>query len=179
GARMQGIADEADINKSMLHYYFRTKDKLFQQVYQREMGRFFPVIFSVLGSEDPLDTKVEKLIDAYYSFLSDNPRMAQFVIHEMNQHPDRFHEFIESKGLEPPEAFERQIQQEVEAGNMNPVEPEQLLISIVGLSLFPFIAETMVIDVFKMDETQFSYFLEERKPFLVNFILDRINYKRS
>lgn len=179
GARMQEIADEADINKSMLHYYFRTKDKLFQQVYQREMGRFFPVIFNVLGSEDPLDTKVEQLIDAYYSFLSDNPRMAQFVIHEMNQHPDRFHKFIDAQGIKPPEAFERQIKQEIEAGNMDPVEPRQLLISIVGLTLFPYLAQVMIRGMFDMDEQQFIQFLKDRKAFLVNFILHGINYKRS
>ena len=179
GARMQEIADEAQINKSMLHYYFRSKDKLFQKVYQREMGRFFPVIFKVLGSENPLDTKVEQLIDAYYAFLSDNPRMAQFVIHEMNQHPDRFQKFIREKDIRPPERFAEQVKEEVRKGRMDDVEPRQLLISIVGITLFPFIARTMVETLFELNEQQFLQFMEERKAFLANFILNGINYKRS
>src|SRR5699024_8347137 len=133
GARMQEIADKADINKSMLHYYYRSKDKLFQKVYQREMSRFFPVIFKVLGSGDPLDEKLEHLVDTYYSFLNDNPKTAQFIIYEMNRHPERFQRFIKEKGIHPPDSFAKQIQEEINGGRMDAVDPGQLLISIVGI----------------------------------------------
>lgn len=179
GARMQEIADEADINKSMLHYYYRNKDKLFQKVYQREVSRFFPVIFEVLSSEDPLDEKLERLIDTYYDFLNDNPKMAQFIIYEMNQNPDRFRSFIKEKGIHPPAEFARQIEEAVDEGRMDAVDPTQLLISIVALILFPYIARTMVEVFFEFDEKQFLKFLKERKPFLVDFILSGINYTRS
>lgn len=179
GARMQEIADEADINKSMLHYYFRSKDKLFQKVYQREVSRFFPVIFSVLGSEAPFDKKIERLIETYYSFLDDNPRIAQFIIYEMNQNPDRFRKFIEARDINPPKAFEEQIKKQVRDGQMDEIEPRQLLVSIVGIILFPFIAQTMVKALFGLDTQKFKTFLEERKSFLTEFILNGINYKRS
>lgn len=178
GARMQEIADEADINKSMLHYYYRSKDKLFKQVYQREMSRFFPVIFGVLDSDMPLDEKVEQLIDAYYVFLSKNPRISNFLIHEMNQNPERLRSFIQAKDIHPPRKFKQQLQQEIKKGHIDEVEPEQLMISIVGLILFPFLAETMVKSVFNMDESGYKDFLSKRKDFLVNFILNGINYKR-
>ncbi|MCW9707738.1 TetR/AcrR family transcriptional regulator [Fodinibius salsisoli] len=178
GARMQEIADEAEINKSMLHYYFRSKDKLFQKVYQREVSRFFPVIFSVLGAEASFDEKIEQLIDTYYSFLDDNPRIAQFIIYEMNQNPDRFRKFIKEKDIHPPKAFEKQIKEEVQAGRMDEVEPRQLLVSIVGIILFPFIAQTMVEALFEFDEQDFGAFLKKRKAFLTEFILNGINYKR-
>lgn len=178
GARMQEIADEADINKSMLHYYYRNKDKLFQKVYQREVNRFFPIIFKVLSSKDPLDEKLERLIDTYYGFLNDNPRMAQFIIYEMNQNPDRFRSFIKEKGIHPPVEFAGQIKEAVNEGRMDAVDPTQLLISIVGLILFPYIARTMVEVFFEFDEKQFLKFLKERKPFLVDFILSGINYTR-
>jgi AcrR family transcriptional regulator len=179
GARMQEIADEAEINKSMLHYYFRSKDKLFQKVYQREMSRFFPVIFKVLGAEAPFDEKIEQLIKTYYSFLVDNPKIAQFIIYEMNQNPDRFRKFIKEKDIHPPKAFKEQIKKEVRAGRMDKVEPRQLLVSIVGIILFPFIAQTMVESLFEFDEQDFGTFLKERKAFLTEFILNGINYKRS
>jgi AcrR family transcriptional regulator len=178
GARMQEIADEADINKSMLHYYYRSKDKLFQKVFQQEMTRFFPIIFGVMESEDPLDEKITQLIEAYYSFLQDNPHMVQFVIMEMNQNPDRFKSFIKEKGFRPPQSFLQQIQTEVENGTIEPVEPRQLVISILGLILFPFIARTMVQTVFDMDEKAYLDFLRERKGFLVDFILNAIKYEK-
>ena len=179
GARMQEIADEADINKSMLHYYYRSKDKLFKQVYQRQMERFFPVIFKVLESEKPLDRKIEELIDVYYSFLRRNPKIAQFLVHEMNQNPVRYREFIEEKEIHPPEAFFRQVEREIEAGHLNEVDPKQLLTSIVGLVLFPFLAQTMIEGVFGLDDEGFSEYLSSRKEFLRDFILNGINYSRQ
>lgn len=179
GARMQEIADEADINKSMLHYYYRSKDKLFQQVYQREVSRFFPVIFEVLGSGEPFDDKISRLIDTYYGFLDENPRIAQFVIYEMNQNPDRFRKFMEEKDIHPPQDFAKQIEAEIQQGRMDAVDPRQLLVSIVGLILFPFIGRTMIKSLFEYDEKQFLEFLKERKPFLVDFILNAINYQRK
>lgn len=178
GARMQEIADEADINKSMLHYYYRSKDKLFQQVFQQEMTRFFPIIFGVMGSDDSLDEKIKQLIEAYYSFLQDNPHMVQFVIMEMNQNPERFKSFIKEKGFRPPKSFLQQIQSEVEKGTIKPVDPRQLIISILGLILFPFIARTMVQTVFGLDEKAYLDFLRERKSFLVDFILNAIKYEK-
>lgn len=178
GARMQEIADEADINKSMLHYYYRSKDKLFQKVFQKEITRFFPIIFGVMDSDDPLKEKIEQLIEAYYSFLQDNPHMVQFVIMEMNQNPERFKNFMKEKGFRPPKSFLKQIQSEVDEGNISSVEPRQLVISILGLILFPFIARTMVQTVFGMDEEAYLKFLRERKKFLLEFILNAIKYKK-
>ncbi|MDX1637999.1 MAG: TetR/AcrR family transcriptional regulator [Balneolaceae bacterium] len=179
GARMQEIADEADINKSMLHYYYRSKDKLFEKVYQREMNRFFPVIFGVLNTEKPLDEKVKELIDAYYGFLRKNPHLAQFIIYEMNQKPQRLHQFMKGSGFHPPETFFRQIEQEISEGNMDRVDPRQLLSSIVGMILFPFLAEAMIRAVLKLDDEAFRAFMDERKEFLLNFILNGINYRRT
>lgn len=179
GARMQEIADEAEINKSMLHYYYRSKDKLFQEVFQREIKRLFPVIFGVLDSDYSLPKKIDHLIDTYYSFLEDNPHLVQFVIHEMHQHADRFKEFIKEENIHPPQSFLIQIQNEVEQGNMDPVDPRQLMISIIGLILFPFIARTMIETIFGMEEDNFLGFLKKRKEFLSDFILNAINYKKQ
>lgn len=179
GARMQEIADEADINKSMLHYYYRNKDQLFTKVYQREMSRFFPVIFGVLDADMQLDEKIGQLIDTYYAFLNDNPQIAQFIIYEMNQNPERLRRFIKTRGIHPPSSFSSQISKEIENGYMDKMAPEQLLTSIVGLILFPFLAKTMITSIYGLDETGYRNFLKERKDFLLNFILNGINYKRG
>jgi AcrR family transcriptional regulator len=179
GARMQEIADEAEINKSMLHYYYRSKDKLFQQVFHREIKRLFPVIFGVLDSDLSLPRKIDELIDAYYSLLEENPYLVQFVLHEMHQHPSRFKDFVRKENIHPPKSFFIQIRNEIKAGNMDPVKPEQFMISLIGLILFPFIARTMIETLLNMDESDFLGFLKERKEFLSDFILNAINYRKS
>ena len=178
GARMQQIADEANINKSMLHYYYRSKEKLFREVFQKQLARFFPTIFEILGSELPLEKKIPRLIDAYYDFLQDNPNVVQFVIQEMNNHPDEFRRFMKEKDIHPPASFADQIKREIDEGRMDPIDPRQLLISIVGLILFPFIAQMMVKTVFGLEEDDYRKFLKDRKWFMTDFILNAINYQK-
>ncbi len=175
GARMQKIADEAGINKSMLHYYFRSKDKLFQKVFQESVRQFFPVIFKVLNSDLGLVPKVEKLVETYYEIFKDNPHLPSFIIHEMNQHPDRFKEFMDTVGVEEiPVKFAKQIQAEIKAGQMKKINPQEFIINTIGLCVFPVIARPMVETVFQMDDEQFLEFLERRKKELPKFILNAV-----
>ena len=167
GARMQAIADEAEINKSMLHYYFRSKDKLFQKVFQESIKQFFPKIFEVLNSET-------ELVDTYYNTFLKHPHLPRFVIHEMNQHPDRFKKFMKSNGMKIPTRFIEQIETEVKAGRIKNIDPKQFVINSIGLCVFPLIARPMIEMVFDMDDEQYKDFLESRKKDLPVFILNAV-----
>lgn len=174
GARMQEIADRAGINKSMLHYYFRSKDKLFQKVFQESVRQFFPVILKVLNSDLALVPKVEKLVETYYDIFEENPHLPSFVIHEMNQHPDRFKEFMDSVGVGIPLKFVQQIKAEIEAGQMKKIDPQEFIINTIGLCVFPIIARPMVETVFQMNDEQYQQFLVKRKKELPKFILNAV-----
>ena len=174
GARMQAIADKAGINKSMLHYYFRSKDKLFQKVFQESMGQFFPEIFKVLNSDLELIPKVEKLVDTYYSIFEEEPYLPRFVIHEMNQHPQRFKNFVKNSGIEVPKRFIDQIKSEVETGSIKKIDPREFIINTIGLCVFPLIARPMIETVFDMNDKQYKQFLNNRKKELPEFILNAV-----
>lgn len=174
GARMQEIADQADINKSMLHYYFRSKDKLFQKVFQDSLLQFFPKIFKVLNSDLGLVPKIEKLVETYYDMFQRYPHLPRFIIHEMNQHPNRFKDFIKNIDLEIPAKFGKQIQAEIEAGQMRNIDPQEFIINTIGLCVFPVIARPMVETVFKMNDEQYQQFLEKRKKDLPKFIFNAV-----
>jgi len=174
GARMQEIADEAEINKSMLHYYFRSKDKLFQKVFQESIREFFPVIFEVLNSDLAFVPKIEKLVETYYEMFEKHPHLPRFLIHEMNQHPQRFKEFVGTVGLEIPERFVKQIKAEIESDMMVRIAPHEFIINTIGLCVFPLIARPMIETVFDMDDEQYQQFLESRKKALPKFILNAV-----
>ncbi|WP_445666471.1 TetR/AcrR family transcriptional regulator [Fodinibius sp. AD559] len=174
GGRMQEIADEADINKSMLHYYFRSKDKLFQKVFEDSIRQFFPEILKVLNADLAFVPKVEKLVETYYEMFKKHPHLPRFVIHEMNQHPDRFREFVKRTGFEIPERFVKQIRAEIESGNMRKIDPREFIINTIGLCVFPLIARPMIETVFDMSEDQYQQFLEQRKKELPKFILNAV-----
>lgn len=175
GARMQEIADEADINKSMLHYYFRSKDKLFQEVFQYSIRQFFPEILKVLNADLAFVPKVEKLVETYYEMFKKHPHLPRFVIHEMNQHPDRFRDFVKNMGFEIPEAFVNQIQSEIDSGTMQKIDPREFIINTIGLCVFPLIARPMIETIFEMNDEQYQLFLEQRKKELPKFILNAVN----
>lgn len=174
GARMQEIADEADINKSMLHYYYRSKEKLFLEVFRSSVKKIFPELISILSSDDDLIIKVERVVEFYYNTFRKNPYLPSFVIHEMNQHPQRFKEFISSLDIEIPKEFATQINQEIEAGRILPMKPTHFLINIVSLCLMPVIARTLVQTLFKLDDEDFETFLEERKELVPKIIFNGV-----
>ena len=174
GARMQEIADEADINKSMLHYYFRSKDKLFQKVFQDSIRQFFPEILKVLNADLALVPKIEKLVETYYDMFKKHPHLPRFVIHEMNQHPERFKEFVKNTGIEIPELFVKQIRAEIESSTMRKIDPREFIINTIGLCVFPLIARPMIETVFEMNDDQYQHFLEQRKKELPKFIINAV-----
>ena len=175
GARMQEIADEAGINKSMLQYYFRSKDKLFQKVFQDSIRQFFPEILKVLNANLAFNPKIEKLVETYYEMFKKHPHLPRFVIHEMNQHPDRFRDFVKNMGIEIPEAFVNQIQSEIDSGTMQKIDPREFIINTIGLCVFPLIARPMIETIFEMNDEQYQQFLEQRKKELPKFILNAVN----
>lgn len=174
GARMQEIADEADINKSMLHYYYRSKEKLFLEVFQSSVKKIFPQLISILSSEDELKTKVERVVEFYYNTFQQNPSLPSFVLHEMNQHPKRFKEFISSLDIEIPSKFAEQLQKEISFGRIMPMKPTHFLINIVSLCLMPVIARPMVQTLFTLDDNEFEQFLEERKQLIPKIIFNGV-----
>jgi AcrR family transcriptional regulator len=174
GARMQEIADEADINKSMLHYYYRSKEKLFLEVFRSGVKKFFPQLVAILSSEEEMESKVTQVVELYYIMFKKNPYLPSFMIHEMNQHPKRFKQFISSLEIKIPSRFFDQIKAEIESGRIMPIKPTHFLINIVSLCLMPILARTMVQTLFSMDDSAFEKFLEERKQLIPTLIFNGV-----
>src|SRR6476469_2105507 len=87
GARMQDIADEAGINKALLHYYFRSKDKLFEQIFMEVASAFLPRIFAILESEATLFDKIEKFCSEYISQEIKTPYVPILLLHDNKRQP--------------------------------------------------------------------------------------------
>ena len=120
GARMQDIADEAGINKALVHYYFRDKDKLFEVVFLEEAQKFFPKINAIFNSEAPLFEKIQNFVTEYIDEMQENPYLPWFVMNELHRDPDQFMYKIWGKdNLPRPGKFLEQIEKEVRKGTAN------------------------------------------------------------
>src|ERR1700730_16933908 len=88
GARMQDIADEAGINKAMLHYYFRSKDKLFEKIFSELSRSFFPKLIMIFESDEGLFTKIQMFVTEYIDQMKQTPYLPIFVLNEVNRQPE-------------------------------------------------------------------------------------------
>lgn len=182
GARMQEIAEEAGVNQALLHYYFRTKEGLAEAVFRETAGRLVPSIVGVLGSDEALEQKIEKFVHLYIDAVRQNPFIPGYIVAELHFHPDRIAGLAaEIAGAHPAKvmrAFLRrlgaQIAEGVAAGTMRPIAPEQFLLNLLALSVFPFLARPMLLIALEMDDRKFGRFLDERRAELPSFILNAL-----
>lgn len=174
GAKMQEIADRAGINKALLHYYYRSKEKLYEMVAKAVINRAFPVIRQLIESEEPLEEKITRFIDFYIELISKNTFIPLFIITELNKHPDRFFEAIFPADLPRPEVFFRQVEDEIARGNIRPIKPQHLLVNIVSMCVFPFVAKPMLRVVLGLSQAEINQFLAERKEEVKRFVFQSI-----
>ncbi|MCB0777487.1 MAG: TetR/AcrR family transcriptional regulator [Chitinophagaceae bacterium] len=175
GARMQDIADEAGINKALLHYYFRDKERLFEVVFLEEAQKFFPKINAIFNSDSPLFEKIENFVTEYVDEMVENPYMPWFVINEINRDPDQFMYKIWGKeNLPKPAKLLEQIEQEVKEGRIKKVSPRHLLMNMISMTIFPFVSKPMFVRNLRLSDKQFRELMEERKKEIPKFIIDSI-----
>jgi len=175
GARMQDIADEAGINKALLHYYFRSKEKLFEVIFFEAAQKLFPRINLIFESDMPLFEKIENFAEQYITMMSENPYLPLFVLNEVSKEPEIFIKKIWGKQNMPhPEKFLVQIEKEVKNRTIKKISPLHLLINLISLSVFPFVAKPMIQFTLGLDEMQFKNVMEQRKKEVAKFIIDSI-----
>ena len=183
GARMQEIADEAGVNKALLHYYFRNKEGLAAAVFERVARGLFARVGEVAVSDLDFEEKVTRLISVYLDQLARTPYAPGYLICEMNQNPDRAQQLLEALSgtstRETPalpflDRLGAQMQQRVDAGIMRPISARQLMANLVSLCIFPFAARPMICAVFRMDNRGFREFIEERKASLPEFFFNAL-----
>ncbi|HKJ42628.1 MAG TPA: TetR/AcrR family transcriptional regulator [Sunxiuqinia sp.] len=174
GARMQEIADEAGINKALLHYYFRSKDKLFDAIFSKIVGFAFPKIGQVLQSDLPFKTKVEQVVDTYLDLLLKHPYLPAFILKEINRDSTVFFKLVMNHGFNPKPIFQV-INEAMDRGEIIRMKPEHLIVNVIGLCVFPFAAKPVIGFVaFDQDKKATQNFLEERKEEVKRFVLRAI-----
>ncbi len=174
GARMQEIADEAGINKAMLHYCFKNKELLFQAVFMNAFSQLAPQINGIFNSEDTVFDKIKKFTHSYISFVIHNPYLPQFIIQEMNNNPAFVMSFLKNENRPNPTLLIAQIEREIADGIIKPVNPKQLLMDIFSMTVFPFAAQMMVKGIIQISDTEFNAMMEERKTSIAEQIINSI-----
>jgi AcrR family transcriptional regulator len=175
GARMQEIANRAGINKALLHYYYRTKDRLFEAVFMLTVNQMFKKFAPVLDESLSLEDKIRFFYKQHITFLKKNPRLPLFILNEINRNPERIKKMIKNFDIKHLwTTIEAQHRDELEKYNISPETLPQLMTSIAAISLFPFVAKPIVSAILMEIGTNFNDYLKMREDFAADFTIRAI-----
>lgn len=175
GARMQQIADAADINKSMLHYYFRSKADLYEAVFGHAVERFMASFdHDALRDAGSFAELLRRFIDGYVAFCQTHTDIMQLIVSEnlrggplLGEHLQR----LEKTGAEaPPHIFRSAIEAAIDTGEIRPVDPDQTLLTIIAACIFPFVARPTAQIMLSPTASDWGAFLEARKEHIFDVV---------
>lgn len=160
------IAKKTGCNQALVHYYFRTKENLFMQIFAKKQEMVFSCL--KLHEESDFKTALNDFIDAYFELLMKNRKLPFFIINELIMRDDR-RQYFRKKVIESPEylkyygEWSTLLQKEIEEGRVRPIELSDLTLHIVSLIVFTFISLPLYSDFFEKDEAEIATYLNHRK----------------
>lgn len=174
GARMQEIADRAGINKALLHYYFRSKEKLSELIINRAVSTLLPRLLGVLDTELDLFEKIRLLAGEYVTFVSRNSFMPLFIVNEVNRNPQFFLKAAIQQEKPHLDKFRRQVEEAVTQGRIRPVSHAQLLMNMMSMVIFPFLGKPIFQVALGLSDGQFQLEMERRRTEVAEFVIRAI-----
>jgi TetR/AcrR family transcriptional regulator len=175
GARMQDIANRAGINKALLHYYYRTKDHLFNAVFEKIAEQLFKRFEPVFDENATLEEKIRFFYREHITFLQKNPRLPAFLLNEINRNPARVKKLIRKINIENLwKMLEIQHKDELKKYNITSETLPQLMTSIAAISVFPFAARGIMEGIFEKIGLDFDDYMEKRKEYAADFVIKAI-----
>lgn len=172
GTRMRDIADHAGINKALLHYYYRTKDQLFNAVFEKIAGQIFKKFAPVMDQNLSLEEKIRFFYREHISYLQANPKLPLFILNEIHRNPARIKKLIRFIDIENIwNTLEKQHSNELKKLNIAREDIPQIMSSIAALSVFPFAAKGILEAIFEKMGIKFDDYIEERKKFAADFVI--------
>jgi TetR/AcrR family transcriptional regulator len=175
GARMQEIADHAEINRALLHYYFRSKAQLYEAVFAHGFGQFISSLTPSLHSEQSFEETLRTFVNGYIDYIYGHQEMARLMLNECLCGGPVMQSYL-SKAIEnragfPGLVMEDRLQTAIDEGEIRPVDVEHTMLTIVSACLFPFVALPTVRMFHPEVEEDFEAFVEGRKRHIVDLVL--------
>ena len=178
GARTTSIAQAAGVTHAMLHYYFRTKEQLFERIVDEKFETMSHSMFAIMGDPSlPIVERIKGGIEAHFDFVAQNPLLPRFVINEIISRPERYDVLYKRVGAIIDNVYrglQSEINRSAERGEIERVDIKMLFISIMSLNIFTFLAYPFMEPLMGELMADRERFLAERKAENIETILRRI-----
>lgn len=171
GARMRAISERADINKGLLHYYFGSKEILFEEVFIYVFSKSMSELHVVMKPGNDIFESIARYVEMHMSKLIENPFIPIYILQETNRDPERLvHLMKQSCGHTLFDHLESHIQEGIDAGILRPINPKQFVVSLMAMVVFPFLEKPLLKTLMNLGDEGYQTFLEERKRFIPAFV---------
>lgn len=178
GARTTSIARNAGVTHAMLHYYFKTKEQLFERIFHETMGMLVEGILEVFTqTEKPFKERMAEALDIHFEVVRQNPRLPLFMIREVASRPERFtviKNVISSFAGNLLATMQHDIDQAVSNNEISHIDAATLLLDMVSLNVFPFIVKPVFEAATGLDLNADSEFWDMRKKENLELIMRRL-----
>jgi TetR/AcrR family transcriptional regulator len=166
-ARMQAIADRAQINKAMLHYHFRSKGELFAQFFKNKAGQLFPKMEASMHLEADFIGFTCKFIDSYFGLLVENPYLPTLLLQVAANHE----ELLDAAGIDFPKKFVRGFKSAVKKKTITPLDPQQFIVSIMGMCVMPFVGKNLIKNSLGLSDVKYAALLKTRADEIKRYVV--------
>lgn len=178
GAKTASIAQSAGVTHAMLHYYFRTKELLFERILADKMSLMGRSVLTAFGnSQLPLFDRLKDGMSRHFDFLMENPDLPRFIVNEVFSRPERY-ELMRKDISRIVDKLMQGVQQELDTlaaqGKIVPIDVRMLMLDVVSLNIFPFIAYPVIEPIFGNIAVDREQFFALRKAENIEVIMRRI-----
>ena len=169
---MSDIAVRAGINRPTLHYYFRTKERMFGAVFGSIFGALVPRVKDIiLRSDIPIGKRVQLVIDAYYEVFKENPRLPLFIVKEIDRDYDNVVRTARELGLQTyMDSIRKGLQDEMDSGKLRQVPMRYLFMTFYSMLIIPFATCNLCNNLFVAEGECFDDMLAEWKAYIVSAV---------
>lgn len=167
---MSEIAARVGINRSGLHYYFRTKEKMFQAVFGDIVSSIIPKVLEIMvQKEKPISNRIEEIVDAYYLLFTENPHLPMFVIREMNRDASLLIETVKQMDFQSILGnMQSSLQEEMDEGKLKRIPFRFLFYNLYGLMVMPFLTQDITNSILLEENETFTEMLDKWKPYIIS-----------
>lgn len=172
--KMGDIATEVGISRTAMHYYFRTKEMLFDAIFGQLIRVLLPNIALIMEEQTTFLEKLPKIVDQYVSMMQQNPQFPIFVVNEFNRDPQHLYRTLMKDPLriQPLMQLQRQLLDEMDRGLIRRMPLIYSISTLLSLVVFPMLARNPLTDLFlDGDKEQFDAFFEERKSLITDIMV--------
>lgn len=168
-ATTQDIADAAGVTRTLVNYYYRSKEALFKQVFDESMHDMGRRMDEVLAANVPFQKKIENFIDLFYTQLSVYPYQEAFMISEINSHGFNLPHKQRSPVLND---FLKEIQTQMDLGVVRKMKPVNFLLNLFALMTYPILTRPLFKIVFEFSDQQYDKMVKSRKKMIIDMLFN-------